>query len=223
MHTQNNAPQMKTQVETYVIEETESLIYDNEKLDKWNAHVEELGLKGQTTIVKPTKSPIPFLYMNSGLVHVFETLCPAKIEVQKFDRSPIPVEILDLIALAKRENHFERIEIWYDDKTPDPACVGINPRQYYVEWEGSYKYFDTKVECKEFMSANNILKINSSSWDIKHYLLGRWADVKASFDELKVRAKQRFLESKGISYRKEIKENQRKLEDLEFEATEYFS
>jgi hypothetical protein len=55
----NNHESMKTIVETFLIEETIDLIYDNEQLDKWNKHVQELGLIGQTKIVQTDKSPIP--------------------------------------------------------------------------------------------------------------------------------------------------------------------
>ena len=54
MYKKKNHPAMKTVVETFVIEETQELIYDNEKLDKWNKYVEELGLTGQTKIITPT-------------------------------------------------------------------------------------------------------------------------------------------------------------------------
>jgi len=50
MNLSNNSNEMKTVVETFVVEETASLIYDNEQLDNWNSIVEELGLKGQASI-----------------------------------------------------------------------------------------------------------------------------------------------------------------------------
>ena len=53
----NNSNEMKTIVETYIIEETESLIYDNETLDKWNNYVDSLGLEGQTKIKTPKNPP----------------------------------------------------------------------------------------------------------------------------------------------------------------------
>lgn len=121
----NNSASMKTVVETYIIEETQELIYDNEKLDQWNNLVKELGLTGQTKIQAKDKSPIPFLHMKQTHIAVFETLCPRKVKVQEYDKTPIPVEILDLVALSVKEKYFNKIEIWYDDKTPDPACIGF--------------------------------------------------------------------------------------------------
>lgn len=224
MNLQNNHPEMKTVVETFVIEETAELIYDNEKLDKWNELVNTLELKGQSKIVKPEKSPIPFMHLKVSLQNVFETLCPRKVDVESYDVTPIPVEILELVALSKREGYFEKIQIWYDEKAPDPACVGVKIKQWYVPFENTYKYFPSKGEAEQFAVANGIKKTSvSDSWDKNYYLIGKWADVKQSFDELKSRAKQRYVEEQGDALRKEIKERQRKLDDLEISATEKFN
>src|SRR5688572_22578206 len=124
MNLENNSSEMKTVVETFVIEETAELIYDNEKLDKWNELVGDLGLSGQTKIIKPTKSPIPFMHLKTSMKNVFEVLCPRKVAVEEYDVTPIPLEILELVALSKKEGYFTSIEIWYDEKSPDPVCVG---------------------------------------------------------------------------------------------------
>lgn len=185
---------MKTQVETYIIEETKELIYDNEKLAQWNRHVEALGLQGQTTIQTKDKSPVPFLHMKKSLVVVFETLCPRKVKIETYDKTPIPVEILDLVALSKMEQYFEKVEIWYDDATPDPACIGFRKNSQfdlkYPTWEGGFE----------------------------KYLIGRWADVKASLEQLTAKARVLFTAQQKSRIEQDIKNNQRKLEDLEHDA-----
>ena len=222
MKLQNNSNEMKTIVETFIIEETSSLIYDNEQLDKWNNLVKDLGLEGQTKIVKPEKSPIPFMFIKTGMVNVFATLCPRRVEVSKYDITPIPLEILDLVALSKRENYFEKIEIWYDDKNPDPLCVGMTCN-YYGYKNNSFNYSDrvereTKQEVKDIIGDNTVYET-----DVKLYLLGKWADVKHSFEELKEMATKRYIAENGNNYRKRIKEAQRALDDLETEAFEKFN
>ena len=228
----NNSNEMKTQVETFIIEETSELIYDNEKLNQWNELVNELGLEGQTKIVTKEKSPIPFMYLKKSLQNVFETLCPRKVDVEKFDISPIPVEILDLISLSKKEKYFSRIEIWYDDNNPDPVCVGITSEWYTYDYdcvpdELKKQYFKTKeIALKAIQKINPEFKGNESfGWEAnqKYYLLGKWADVKHSFDDLKEMAKKRYIEQKGNEYRKQIKEAKRSLDDLETEAFEKFN
>ena len=149
----NNSNEMKTIVETFVIEETASLIYDNEQLDKWNGLVAELGLTGQTSIQTKEKSPIPFMHLKANFVAVFETLCPRKVDVSEYNISPIPLEILDLIALSVNEKYFDKIQIWYDDKNPDPVCIGLKGSWYsYTKDNGLHTTFPM-VATKGLISA----------------------------------------------------------------------
>ena len=96
----NNSASMKTVVETYIIEETQELIYDNEKLDQWNNLVAELGLTGQTKIQAKDKSPIPFLHMKSTLVNVFLQLCPRREGIA--GRVPARIAVGDGVRLDLR-------------------------------------------------------------------------------------------------------------------------
>lgn len=220
----NNSNEMKTVVETFIIEETAELIYDNEKLDKWNELVAELGLQGQTKIVTSDKSPIPFMHLKKSLSNVFECLCPRKVNVENYDVTPIPVEILSLVALSKRENYFNKIEIWYDEKTPDPVCVGITGYYYQSTWgsdrnkELDGKQFKTEQECKDAGATSSIY-----FYENQRYLLGKWADVKHSFEELKEMATKRYIAEKGNELRKQIKETQRQLDDIESNAFDQFN
>jgi len=217
-----NNESMKTVVETFIIEETQELVYDNEQLEKWNGLVSSLGLKGQTKICAPEKSPIPFLPMKNNVVRVFETLCPRKVLVQEYDKTPIPVEILSLVSLSVKEDYFTRIEIWYDDKDPDPACVGIvgNFYSYDSKWNrvGEYK---TEQEAKADKEANPT--IHGFHFQIaQQYLIGRWADVKMSLTELTRRANALFIGQEKNNLLTSIKEYQRRIEDLELRAEREF-
>lgn len=220
---QNNSLEMKTVVETFVIEETAELIYDNEKLDKWNGLVDELGLKGQSEIVKPEKSPIPFMHLKNSLVSVFDTLCPRKVEVEEYNITPIPVEILDLIALSKKEGYFNSVQIWYDDKSPDPACIGLTGY-----WGEATFYSDSNDSLKsiKFLSKKECIDAGAKRpqfYNTQKYLLGKWADVKHSFNELKEMATKRYIAEKGDFFRKAIKSAQRDLDDLETNAFDLFN
>jgi hypothetical protein len=214
---------MKTSVETFLIEETVELIYDNEKLEKWNELVDKLNLGGQTRIVAKDKSPIPFMNLNQSMVNVFKTLCPRQVDVTDYDVTPIPVEILDLISLSVKEDYFNKIEIWYDEKSPDPACVGTTGYFYQSTWYDDRdrsldnKKFRTKQECIDAGCKN----VNFS--EDKKYLLGKWADVKHSFEKLKEMAIKRYKIEQGHEYKKRIKEAQRELDDLDVKAFERFN
>jgi len=224
-YTKSNSKEMKTIVETFVIEETQELIYDNEKLDRWNELVKTLELEGQTKIVSPKKSPIPFMFLKQTLVNTFETLCPRKVSLNDFDVTPIPVEILDLVALSVNEKYFNKIEIWYDDKTPDPICVGQTGYYYQPSW-----YSQSKKEFNEmkFSSREEALKVgvhkDAISYCIdKQYLIGKWGDVKMSFAELKKMATERYVEDKKNDYESDIAKLKRQLEDLKVDAHRRFN
>lgn len=222
MYTQNNSKHMNTVVETFVIEEVEALIYDNEKLEKWNSIIENLNLDGQKQIVKPDKSPIPFMHMKEELVSVFETLCPIKCTIKDFSITPIPIEILDLVALSIRENYFNSIEVWWDDKSPDPVVVGIKGHWYEMNWytDSNKKLADQHFNSQEEAKSSGAK--HPSFYVSEKYLLGKWADVKQSFEELKERARKIFISSETIEIKRRIKEAQRSLDDLEQSAFDRF-
>lgn len=220
--TENNSISMKTVVETYLIEETVELIYDNEKLGQWNSMVKELGLEGQTTIVKEDKSPIPFQHMKTTLVRTFETLCPCKVDVKTYNKTPIPVEILSLVSLSVKEGYFNRIEIWYDDKAPDPACIGVKGLYYAYTGSGWDKRheFVKENEWNEFKANSAVVHHGFNPTDL--YLIGRWADVKMPLEELTEKAKIIYTATQKDQFNKQILDAKRGLEDLEIRANDYF-
>jgi hypothetical protein len=221
-----NANDMATVVETYLVEETVDLIYDGEKLDKWNNLVAELGLKGQNSIRHPEKSPIPFQPMNEQLKATFETLCPTSVSVENYNASSIPVEILSLLSLSRKENYFHEIKIWYDEKQKDPVCLGIKHTYRIQDSKGHFHNdsteFDSKQSCQDYINEKGIDGKPYKMWGEKYWLIGRWADVKKSFAELKAMAKERFMFEQKTSLLQEIKNKQRDLDDLELSANVKF-
>jgi high-affinity Fe2+/Pb2+ permease len=196
---ENNNQSMQTTVETFIVEETSSLIHDNDALQRWNESVEALGLQGQKTVIQKEKSPIPFLWMNSALIATFETLCPTKVKVEQYDKSPIPVEILDLLKLSKNEGYFNEVEIWYNEVDKDPVCVG-------------YHFGERSARETDFWKKAYAEK----------YLIGRWADVKASIDTLTKKARQIFIQNTKSRLSLEIRQKQREIEDMEELANQKF-
>ncbi len=222
MNTTNNAAMMKTEVETFIIEEVAPLIYDNEQLEKWNGLVEELGLQGQTKIQKKEKSPIPFLSMNIGMYNMFNTLCPSSISVEDFSVTPIPVEILSLIALSKREGYFNEIKIMWDDKSPDPVAIGITGDWMETTY---YQNSNKALDGQKFSSKKDAIEAGASHpWFMERnkYLIGKWSDMKRSFAELKEIAVKRYISEQSNELEKQIKEKKRELDDLKQSAFDRF-
>lgn len=210
----NNSSNMKTVVETFIIEETSDLIYDNDKLDQWKELVTELGLKGQNAITKTDKSPIPFMHLKSSMVNVFNILCPRTVDVENYDITPIPLEILSLVKLSKDEGYFEKIQIWYDDKKPDPVCVGIKT----LYGPSGHRVYNSYEEAKAEHPKTNTWEYTSN-----HYLLGKWGDVKHSFETLIEMAKTRWMKEERTRLENNIADSTASLEKLIQESENRFN
>lgn len=224
MNLQNNSKEMARTVETFLEEEVLELVHDNDKLDQWNELVFKLGLEGQRSLVKQDKSPIPFMHIKSSLMNVFNTLCPEKRAVEDFDVTPIPVEILDLIALSKKEGYFQKIQILYDDRSPDPICIGLTGYWYQTSY-GSQR--NTKLDGLKFNSKQDALDAGATG-DVyfsegERYLIGKWGDVKHSFEKLKEMATKRYIAEQTIRYERDLTEAKRNLEDLKSNAFNLFN
>ena len=112
--------------EIYLQPELEEIVVDSEKRDEWMEKVAALGLTGQTKLTANSEkgSASPYTFMNEQMKLVFQTLCPTVADVYKYDKSVIPIDVLSHIALCKQEGYFSKLEIWYDNKSPDPVLVG---------------------------------------------------------------------------------------------------
>jgi hypothetical protein len=220
-----NAREVMPTVQLYMVDEVTEMIYDNEKLERYNELVSQLGLKGQKTVVVEGKSPIPFMPMNRAMKNIFETLCPRQENFREFSQCPIPVEILDKIALSVKEQYFSEIQVWYDDKSDDPIVVGIAGYWYQSTWtDGRNKEYDnvqfaTKEEAREKCGSSVGIYQNTD----KKYLIGRWADTAKTMKELKEMAMERYMAESLNDYEKAIKDCQRKIEDLKNEAFSRFN
>lgn len=216
--------EMPVFVESFIMNDTSELIYDNEKLDRWHELIKELALEGQNKVVDGEKSPIPFHYLKSTEYAILRQICPVISKVHEFNVMPIPVEILELIALAQNEKHFQKIEIWYDDKSPDPVAVGITHSYYVPSWQSGVpghlmsREFDTKKQAFAAGAKSEWL----TDWNEKHYLIGRWGTESKSWDELREMATQRFIRSETARLNKKIKEYQRDLSSLNEDAIQKF-
>lgn len=112
--------------EIYLQPELEELVIDPNKRTEWMEKIVALGLEGQQKLTKNSDkgSATPYTFMNEQMKLVFQTLCPTRAEVNKYDKSAIPLDVLSHVALCKQEGYFSKLEIWYDNKSPDPVLVG---------------------------------------------------------------------------------------------------
>lgn len=217
----------KNVVETFVQEEIQELIYDGKKLKEWNETCKELGLHNQAKLANPQKSPIPFVYMNRKMQSMFGELLPRRVDIKDFSISPIPIEILKLVQMSKRENYFGQYDVWYNEEDLDPIVTGMTAVWYYYnsKYDGDEKYKElhdglkSKEEVEKKRDEYGFDK-NGSIWtrDENYYLIGRWGDVKANFEELRKKAMDLFITKQSAQLEKRIKESQTELETIKQDA-----
>lgn len=118
------------------------IIDDQESINEYNRILEELGIE-KTEAQKDSKSPIPFMHMNTTTQEIFETLCPSRLSYDEYQScvAPIPLEALKTIKLALDEKHFFKVEVWYDEKDLDPVAVGLIGGVYVSDWNSENKNF----------------------------------------------------------------------------------
>ena len=124
-------------VEIYLEPELSEMVGSPEVTAEWKQLAEELGMEGQLKLITPKseggsdKNPSPYIHMNKKAERVFAVLCPEVVNYKKYDKSTIPREVLKEIALAEKEQYFDKICIWYDDASPDPVVVGYIKQDSY--------------------------------------------------------------------------------------------
>lgn len=120
-------------VQEFMVDEVKELSENDEKGAEWSALVEKLGLEGQRTLCNGSpQSPIPFPHMNKEMIKVYETLCPMKSLIKDYNKTAIPIRVLEIAGLCVLKEYFGKIEIWYDDKAPDPVVVGCDGEDKYI-------------------------------------------------------------------------------------------
>jgi hypothetical protein len=209
-------------VQIYQNEELNDIMFQIEALDEWKQLADELGMESQLEFVRKAESPIPYPHINKSMELIFRTLCPAITDFKTYSKTTIPLEVMKQIGYSVKEKHFTKIEIWYDDRSPDPFAIG------YVQKWSTYdkKYnrlkdtsnkdmlFDSSAQAKNYAETIFFDYYGTTESICDKYLIARWADELRPIPELKELAKQRLLEKYGAELRIEIEERTQALKKL---------
>lgn len=207
-------------VQTFLRPEVSELITEPDKLSEWSKISEDLGLLGQKKIQSKEKSPNPFLAVNQGLEAALRVLCPLNTSMENYSFDAIPLEALKMISLAKAENYFKRIEIWWDDKAVDPVAIGLTG-----DWLAYGKNCETtKHETEELAKAHAATIAGGWTCLSKSgmYLIARWGAEACSISTLIENAKARYIKQQSAEANRKIREGKLTLDTIEHEAVERF-
>ena len=216
-------------IENYYNVEFDNVIFDIDNKQEWLDMMNELGLSNQTNFLKNSKSPVPFPLLNNNIKNIFSTLCPAQLELKSYSKTPIPLDAIKAIKFAVQENYFDKIHIWYDDKSPDPLAVGsiINYKAFYypqgsTNSESTDYIFKSEQEAKEWVEEQGHKGYFAAN-DTNEYLICRWGGELRPIKELKQLAKERLIEKYTNDWKLTIKDCQRKIEQSAELVTKYLN
>ena len=209
-------------VQIYQNEELNDVLFQVESLDEWQQIAQELKMDKQLKFVEQCKSPNPYPFITESMNRIFGTLCPSKVDFKSYDKTPIPLEVMKQIAFSVKENHFAYIQIWFDDKTPDPFVIGTS--QEYSPYDDSYSrlknadgqdaIFYSEKEAKEYCDVVGFKYKAISKTNVLNYLIARWGDEIRPIAELKNLAKERLVEKYGAELKNEIEEKNQALKKI---------
>lgn len=146
------------EVKIYREPENVSLILDENQLVEYNDLALELGF-ATTENVEENNVPNVYISLNSAMQKQLKTICPVKVDADKYTKSTIPLEVLKVYKFAKDNKMFDGFHIWYNDVDPDPMLIGWN-------WQ-------TEKD-----------KANNYTWCIDRFLIARWGDCALELPEL---------------------------------------
>lgn len=218
-------------VQIYQNEELNDIMFQVEALEEWKSIAGELGMDSQLGFISKAESPIPYPFINESMQRVFKTLCPTSVDFRKYDKTPIPLEVLKQISYSVKENHFKEIQVWYDDKSPDPFVIGIDKRYYaydrkYNSMKGADNVdmlFDTAEQCKDYAATIGFDCYGTNPAFTNQYLIARWGDEIRPISELKELAKDRLIEKYGSELKNEIENKTQSLKKLTENTLLYLS
>lgn len=215
-------------VEQFFNKELADISFEVEALEEWKSIVSELGLSNQLELTKGKESPVPYPFMNETMKRVYSILCPRFVDFKDYKVTPIPLEVLKQISFSVKEKHFSKIEIWYDDKSPDPIVVGhcgywyVYDQKYnHVKEEGKDKKFYSFEEANKYKVDNSLYSVSFS--EEGKYLVARWGDELRDFAELKSLAVERFINDVGGEMKRELKTLEEKLKLIKENAVSYLN
>jgi hypothetical protein len=218
-------------VQIYQNEELNDVVFDITSTDEWKQIAQELNLDNQLKFIESSNSPNPYPFINESMERIFTTLCPRKVDVKDYNKTTIPLEVLKQLSFSVKEGHFSKVEVWYDDKSPDPFLVGINCDYYAYDRQYSRLKDDkgkdilckTDKEIRDFCELLNFPMYNTGITNYNKYLVARWGDEIKPLNELKQTAKERLMEIHGSQLKKDIEIKSRALNLIQENATLYLN
>ncbi len=98
-----------------------------EQAQQWFDIATKLGLSHQ--LIHASRSdemkPPPYMHIDARTSRIIKALCPIQVTYDFYRASTIPLDVLEEIEKCVRNKWYSKIDICYDDKSPDPFVIGF--------------------------------------------------------------------------------------------------
>lgn len=98
-----------------------------EQAQEWFEIASKLGLSEQ--LIQASRSeenkPPPYMHIDARTARIIKTLCPVQVSYINYKASTIPLDVLAEIDKCVKNGWYSKIDICYDDKSPDPFVIGF--------------------------------------------------------------------------------------------------
>lgn len=103
----------------------------HEQSQEWEQLCTGLGLEKQLKkIGKVEKVANPYMKLDHRSERIFQMLCPRREPYTEYGAGTLPLDIVQEIDRCKKNGWFPVMEIWYDDKSPDPFLIGADSKRW---------------------------------------------------------------------------------------------
>lgn len=75
------------------------------------------------------------MFIDPKTSKIIRTLCPRLVDFREYKESTIPLDVLQEIQKCEKNGWYSKIQIAFDDKSPDPFVIGILPSEH--SWNAS--------------------------------------------------------------------------------------
>ena len=103
-----------------------------EQAQQWFEIATKLGLSEQLIHASRSeeKMPPPYMHIDLRTGRIIKTLCPVQVSYTNYRASTIPLDVLEEIEKCVRNKWYSKIDICYDDKSPDPFVIGFTHHEH---------------------------------------------------------------------------------------------
>jgi hypothetical protein len=188
----------KMKTEIYLADNIIDTAFDNDKADEWKIKVEQLGMVGQIeSVEKSNGNTNPFMRLNDFQYKILSELFNRSQLINDFNHCIVPLEIVDVIAMAINDKYFDQIKIHYCDNEPDPVVIG-------------------------YLYLNDEDRREHKAWRMIKFLIARWGEELDDWTTMRIKAIEKYRTRTISMCKQNIRSYQRQIEDIDNEIINNF-